>query len=75
MGDRVACEAAYQRAAEIANVLLGEGVPVLGFTDLDMGNAIGMAFQLTGERAKYAARLPLAEATPERFRELYEAVR
>lgn len=75
MGDRAACEAAYQKAADIANLLLASGIPVLGFMDLDMGASIGMAFQLDGERAKYACRLPLEKATPEAFQRLYEAVK
>lgn len=65
----------YMKAAEIANTLLGEGVPVIGFSDMDGGHRIGIAFQLTDERAKYATRLPVEEASAERFRALYEAVR
>lgn len=74
MGNAARQHDAYQRAAEIADLLLRDRIPVIGFHDLDDGMAIGMAFQLTNERAKYACRLPIDQATPERFRELYEAV-
>lgn len=75
MGDRVAQEAAYQKAADIADKLLASGVPLLGFEQFDMGHKLGFLFQLTGERAKYACRIDTETATPERVRELYEAVR
>jgi hypothetical protein len=65
-------ERLYGEAAKVADVLLRDGVPVLGFGSL--GGKLSMTFQLVDERAVYVALLPEAEATPERFRELYEAV-
>lgn len=75
MGDRVAQEAAYQKAANIADRLLADGVPLLGFDQFDMGHKLGFLFQLTGERAKYGCRVETETATPESVRALYEAVR
>ena len=72
MPEPTAQEAAYLRATEIANALLGEGIPVVGFRDLDGGAAIGIAFQMREDK-NLGLRLPLAEATPEAFRKLYEA--
>lgn len=74
MGDRASERESYQKAAEIADQLLARGIPVIGFSDLDMGAKIGIAFQLSGERAKYAAKLPMDEATVDRFEELYRVV-
>ena len=62
----------YQRAAEIADKLLQQGVPVVKFTG-ERGTVM-MVFQLHDEAAKYATRLHVSKATPEAFRELYEAV-
>ena len=73
--DRALQQRTYQRAADIADLLLSRGFPVVGFADLDGGHAIGIAFQLQDEPAKYATRLPLADASPERFAQLYEAVK
>ena len=66
-------EDTYQRAAEIADQLLASGVPLVSFGGSRGG--ITMVFQLEDEQAKYAARLSFIEASPERFRELYEAMR
>jgi hypothetical protein len=67
-------EAAYQRAAEIADVLLAQGVPLIGFAEADYGDKLSFAFQLREEDAKYVVRVSRAEATPERVLQLYEAV-
>ena len=64
-------QAAYQRAADIANLLLGEGIPVLGFGAA--GGQLSVRFQLSA--ASYTVLVPELDATPERFRELYEAVK
>lgn len=68
-------QAAYVKGIGIADVLLSRGVPVLSVIPMDCGSQIGMLFQLSGERAKYGARLPTEEASVERFTELYEAVK
>jgi hypothetical protein len=72
MGDRVAQERAYQKAAEIADALLASGVPVIGFDSSDMGAKVAISFQLRG--AKYGCRVPVEEASVQRFRDYYEAV-
>lgn len=71
----VAERAAYVKAVEIADVLLSRGIPVIAWVPLDLGASIAMAFQLHQERATYSCRVPVGEATVERFLELYEAVR
>ena len=75
MGDRIAQEAAYQKAAGIADILLRDGVPLLAFAQFDMGHKLGFVFQLDGAPAKYACRVPTETATPESVREIYETVR
>jgi hypothetical protein len=59
------------RAADIANLLLGSGIPLLGYGA--HGGKLSMTFMLDG-KTSYVALLPEAEATPERFRELYRTV-
>jgi hypothetical protein len=67
-------QAAYIRAAEIADVLLRDGLPVIGFTDVDYGKWVAMTFRLAGQRAEWAVQVPVHKATPELFRELYEGL-
>jgi hypothetical protein len=44
-------ERAYMRAADIANTLLGRGLPLVGFQEFDAGHALGFCFLLpNGER-------------------------
>lgn len=64
---------AYADAGKIADTLLSRGVPVIGFAGDQ--HAIHMFFQLEDEAAKYAARLHLADASADRFQELYEAMK
>ena len=60
----------------LPNVLLGEGIPVIGVPGFRHGERDWRTgVQCTAEQAKYATRRPLADAPPERFRELYEAVK
>ena len=72
MGAPTAQEATYMRAAEIANALLGDGLPLLGYGA--HGGKLSITFILDG-KTSCVALLPEADATPERFRELYEAVK
>lgn len=63
----------YQMAADIADVLLRDGVPVVAFSGAQ--ETVMMVFQLSDDAAKYAARMHISKASPEGFREFYEAVR
>lgn len=69
-----AAQLAHQKGAEIADILLRDGLPLVGFAASDMGAKIAFAFQLEGERAKYAFRVPVEDATVERVKQMYEAV-
>jgi hypothetical protein len=62
----------YGEAAKVADVLLRDGVPVLGFGARE--GKLWIRFQLHDQAAGYVALLRPEAATPERFRELYEAV-
>ena len=74
MGNRADEIAAYEKAAFIADKLLAAGLPLIAFSDSDMGAKCAFAFQLQNQKAAYGVRLPVDEATVERVRELYEAV-
>jgi hypothetical protein len=74
VGDRAREFAAYEVAAKVADQLLAKGLPLIGFMDVDMGASVAFAFQLDGERAKYAVRCPVSEATVDHVEKLYLAV-
>lgn len=67
-------EASYCKGVGIADVLLSRGIPVIKVSTADMGAAVLLTFQLRNAPGRYVAIVPAADATVERFTELYEAV-
>lgn len=68
-------EVAYQQGAKIADELMAEGVPVIGFHVARFGARIGMTFQLQDEAARYTCLAPVGEASVKHFRDYYEAMK
>jgi hypothetical protein len=65
-------EAAYQKAAEIADRLLAKGLPIVGFEAQDLGHKVGWQIQLPDGR-RWAFRMPMADLSDETVEKLIQA--